>query len=399
MMRFPKKAFVKLLPILVGASVGAIVYIAQNKSDEPYKRDRFSGDDLAESHLADLEHDVSFLGKEHQLDHLFNDFKEQRSRLQNLHPYITIAPNNTELSFRMNPKFKFSSCPYSLQGKLQESQWASQYYHPTIQMTMTDDNINQEEYERMKTYHMPFGFHYKNELTFDELSKTLKQFSNEESILGFGSNERPRCVSCAIVGNGGMLNGSGMGKEIDNHDMIFRVNHCIRRGYEHDVGTRTTHYVFMDRSLIHTQQADIPKDKGIKWIFLPCRINDYHYISEVAKGTNPKQKLKANAADIRLLHPDFVRYIHKIWMRTKSFRPSTGAMMFMTALHSGCDSLSVYGMGFNVKYTEHYYDKTFSVYKNVKGSHDFAREIEIMKELDKAGVIKWYKRDVPEFLS
>ena len=86
-------------------------------------------------------------------------------------------------------------------------------------------------------------------------------------------------------------------------------------------------------------------------------------------------------------------------MRTKSFRPSTGAMMFMAALHSGCDQLSVYGMGFNKKYTEHYYDKTFSIYKNVKGSHDFAREIEIMMELDKAGIIKWYKRDVPEFLS
>ncbi|XP_030855899.1 alpha-N-acetylgalactosaminide alpha-2,6-sialyltransferase 2-like [Strongylocentrotus purpuratus] len=147
------------------------------------------------------------------------------------------------------------------------------------------------------------------------------------------------------------------------------------------------------------QQADIPTDKGIKWVFLPCRLNDYHYISEVVKGTNPKQKLKAQAADVRLLHPDFVRYVHKVWMRTESFRPSTGAVMFMTALHSGCDSLSVYGMGFNHKYTSYYYDQTFTIYKNLKQWHDFAREIEIMKKLDKAGIIKWYKRDVPEFYS
>ena len=85
------------------------------------------------------------------------------------------------------------------------------------------------------------------------------------------------------------------------------------------------------------------------------------------------------------------------WRRTESIRPSTGAVMFMTALHSGCDSLSVYGMGFNHKYTSYYYDQTFTIYKDLKRWHDFAREIEIMKKLDKAGIIKWYKRDVPEF--
>eukprot|EP00057_Strongylocentrotus_purpuratus_P024673 XP_011679147.1 PREDICTED: alpha-N-acetylgalactosaminide alpha-2,6-sialyltransferase 1 [Strongylocentrotus purpuratus] len=397
-MRFHNKAFVKLVSILVGATVGTLVYMVQNTDNEAYRRDRFASDEFAESHQVDLEHELSFLGKEHQFNHPF-EVQEQKTRLNHPHPFITIAPNNLELTFRKDEQFKFSSCPYSLQGKLQESQWASQYYQPNIKMIMTDANINQEEYQRLKTYNMPFGFFYKNELKFEELSSTLKLFSEDESVLDFGNHQRPPCVSCAIVGNGGILNGSGLGREIDNHGMVFRVNHCIRRGFEHDVGTRTTHYVFMDRSLIHTQQADIPTDKGIKWVFLPCRINDYHYITEVAKGTNPKQKLKAQAADIRLLHPDFVRYFHKAWMRTKSFRPSTGAMMLMTALHSGCDSLSVYGMGFTEKYTEHYYDKTFSIYKNVKGSHDFAREIEIMKELDKAGIIKWYKRDVPEFLS
>ncbi|XP_030833702.1 alpha-N-acetylgalactosaminide alpha-2,6-sialyltransferase 2-like isoform X2 [Strongylocentrotus purpuratus] len=266
-------------------------------------------------------------------------------------------------------------------------------------MIMTNGNINQEEYRRLNKYDMPFGFFYRKKLTFQELSKTLKLFSEDESVLDFGNHQRPRCLSCAVVGNGGILKGSGMGKEIDNHSMVFRVNNCLRRGFENDVGNRTTHYVFMDRSLSHTQQADIPRDKGIKWVFLPCRLDDYHYISEVAKGTNPKQKLKAQAADIRLMHPDFIRYVHKVWMQTRSFRPSTGFVMFMTALQSGCDSVSVYGMGFNKKYSGYYYDKKFYTYENTSKSHDFLREVKILKELDKAGIIKWYKRDVPEFLS
>ena len=30
------------------------------------------------------------------------------------------------------------------------------------------------------------------------------------------------CVRCAVVGNGGILNGSAMGKEIDAHEFVFR---------------------------------------------------------------------------------------------------------------------------------------------------------------------------------
>ncbi|XP_072026825.1 alpha-N-acetylgalactosaminide alpha-2,6-sialyltransferase 1-like [Amphiura filiformis] len=306
--------------------------------------------------------------------------------------------NNSEYRFKVDDTFTPSTCPSSMQHKMLNNTWAKHFFRPQIQKFMHRGIFNRHEFDRLMPYSMPFGYKYtKDNVTYEELHGVLDNFGENTSIFNFSTKSRPECISCAVVGNGGILNGSKMGKEIDSHDMVFRVNHCIRRGHEEDVGTRTTHYVFMDRSLVHTQKEDIPRDEGIRYIFLPCRKADYKYIQATVGKPNPKQKFQTNAKNVRILHPDFVRYSHKIWESTRSFRPTTGGMMLFTALHA-CDSVSVYGMGFTWQYTEHYYDNKFLRFRNVKGSHDFKKEIAIMKQLDEDGVIKWYKRDVKEWM-
>eukprot|EP00873_Tetraselmis_striata_P035514 jgi/Tetstr1/455778/TSEL_042575.t1 len=51
---------------------------------------------------------------------------------------------------------------------------------------------------------------------------------------------RYRYESCAVVGNSGILSGSGFGKAVDAHDAVLRVNQAPTRGYEADVGRGTT---------------------------------------------------------------------------------------------------------------------------------------------------------------
>ncbi|XP_033114626.1 alpha-N-acetylgalactosaminide alpha-2,6-sialyltransferase 1-like isoform X2 [Anneissia japonica] len=323
---------------------------------------------------------------------------EQPLPKQKFGEMIHYTKNNSEFDFRTKIDFKPTTCLNSIQKKLQESEWASEMFLPNITMVMHQGIMSKEEYDRLHEFGLPFGLYFRDELTYPDLQDVLSNLSREDSILDFTGKEKPSCLSCAVVGNGGILNGSKRGKEIDGHDLVFRVNHAIRRGFEEDVGTRTTHYVMMDRSLAHTSKEDIPADKGIKYVFLPCRRNDYKYINQVTRSTNPRQKFAADPKDMRILHPDFARYVHKVWMKVKAFRPTTGGMMFMSALHAGCDTVDVYGMGYTRQYSDHYYDMTYMPFQSYLGSHDYRRETAIMKSMDKDGIINWYKRDVKEFL-
>lgn len=46
--------------------------------------------------------------------------------------------------------------------------------------------------------------------------------------------------SCALVSNSGALKGANLGAEVDAHDLVFRFNNAPTKGYEADVGSKTS---------------------------------------------------------------------------------------------------------------------------------------------------------------
>lgn len=48
------------------------------------------------------------------------------------------------------------------------------------------------------------------------------------------------CKHCALVSSSGQMIGTGVGEEIDQNGCVIRMNNAPTRGYEKDVGSRTS---------------------------------------------------------------------------------------------------------------------------------------------------------------
>uniref|UniRef100_A0A8C0WYZ2 alpha-N-acetylgalactosaminide alpha-2,6-sialyltransferase n=1 Tax=Castor canadensis TaxID=51338 RepID=A0A8C0WYZ2_CASCN len=230
-----------------------------------------------------------------------------------------------------------------------------------------------------------------------------------------------QCVTCAVVGNGGILNDSRVGRDIDSHDYVFRLSGAVIKGYEQDVGTRTSFYGFTAFSLTQSLLIlgrrgfqHVPLGKDVRYLHFLEGTRDYEWLEAMLLNqTLAKKNLfwfrrrpqeafqEALKLDrYLLLHPDFLRYMKNRFLRSKTlttthwriYRPTTGALLLLTALHL-CDKVSAYGFiteGYE-RFSDHYYDQSWKrliFYIN----HDFALERTVWKRLHDEGIIWLYQR-------
>ncbi|XP_061469364.1 alpha-N-acetylgalactosaminide alpha-2,6-sialyltransferase 1 [Rhineura floridana] len=314
-----------------------------------------------------------------------------------------------------------SSCPDSLRVKAAKSDWLKDRFLPNITLFMDRSHFSGREWERLEHFAPPYGFMELNYSLVKEVITMLPSKPYHQVLLAQNSSWPSRCISCAVVGNGGILNNSRMGQEIDSHDYVFRVNGAVTKGYEKDVGTRTSFYGFTAYSLVSSVMLlgkngfkKIPMGKEIKYLHFLEGERDYEWLKalllnkKVRKGfldvygPNPRDKFDNNFILDKyfVIHPDFLRYMKNRFLKSKTldksywrlYRPTTGAFLLLTALHL-CDQVSAYGYiteGYQ-KYSDHYYDKKWKrliFYAN----HDFDLERRTWKKLHDSNIMKLYQR-------
>ncbi|XP_027481164.1 alpha-N-acetylgalactosaminide alpha-2,6-sialyltransferase 2 isoform X1 [Zalophus californianus] len=311
--------------------------------------------------------------------------------------------------------------------------------------------FTQELWDRLSQHKAPYGW---QGLSRQAINSTLSLLNGSESSELFAASGKllSTCIRCAVVGNGGILNGSRQGLNIDAHDYVFRLNGAVIKGFEKDVGTKTSFYGFtvntMKNSLISYWNfgfTSVPQGQDLHYIFIPSDIRDYVMLRSAIlgvpvpegpdKGDSPARTAtavgpapfpspcpttaraalstsfmgprpqtyfgpEASARKFKLLHPDFISYLRERFLKSKLintnfgnlYMPSTGALMLLTALHT-CDQVSAYGFITSNywKFSDHYFErikKPLIFYVN----HDLSLEATLWKNLHKAGILRLYQR-------
>ncbi|XP_026868875.2 alpha-N-acetylgalactosaminide alpha-2,6-sialyltransferase 2 isoform X1 [Electrophorus electricus] len=333
-------------------------------------------------------------------------------------------------------------CPSGIRRRVSQTAFAKRYLD-SVPVLQWAKHFSPQEYQRLAHYSGAYGWGSVDIEVVKESLAVLNTSAHREMFDDWEMKKnRSQCIRCAVVGNGGILRGSRKGKEIDQHDYVFRTNGAVLKGFKEDVGKRTSHYTFSTNTLrnsmvnyAHVGYVGPPlskvnslvrgllmawnliikwikKNKETKYLFLPDHDRDYILMKAAAMHTpvdrGPERSNKppdyfgddVTSEKFKMFHPDFIRYLRNRFLRSyilstkfkDIYRPSTGAIMLLAALHT-CDQVSAYGFmtpDYD-KYSDHYYDRTNSTVQFYV-NHDLRLELSLWQQLHQAGLIELYMR-------
>lgn len=183
---------------------------------------------------------------------------------------------------------------------------------------------------------------------------------------------------CAVVGASRNLLGSGYGRLIDAHDVVFRVNRAPTEDYDSDVGEKTTHHV--------AWPTDLSPSVADRWAFLlfnPLTLHTPNLFDWML--TLVEHELPWPADRVRIINPEFVKYLDEYWTKGRGDFPSTGLIAMMVALHV-CDEVDIFGFGADAagRWDRYYEDNP----KEPTGLHPADFEGQLRQDMEERGILK-----------
>ncbi|XP_051728677.1 CMP-N-acetylneuraminate-beta-galactosamide-alpha-2,3-sialyltransferase 1-like isoform X2 [Ctenopharyngodon idella] len=210
----------------------------------------------------------------------------------------------------------------------------------------------------------------------DVVDTLFSLFPDEEHYSDAGPD---RCRTCAVVGNSGNLLGSHYGQLIDSHDFVIRINKGPTKGFENDVGSKTTHRILYPESAVDV-------DNSTHLVLLPFKITDMRWLISVfttrhitSTYIRVRPTVNADRDKVMIIHPAFMKYIYDSWLEKHGKYPSTGFITLIFALHI-CDQVNVFGFGAKSDgQWHHYFDSSLTHFSG--GVHGGGFENKTINEL------------------
>jgi beta-galactoside alpha-2,3-sialyltransferase (sialyltransferase 4A) len=183
---------------------------------------------------------------------------------------------------------------------------------------------------------------------------------------------------CAVVGASRNLLGSHYGGLIDGHDVVFRVNRAPTAEFHRDVGVKTTHHVMWPTAL-GPEQAD----RRAVLLMNPVTLHTEDVFGKIVSLV--EKDLPWEPSRVRIIHPEFIGYVHHNWMKGQGVFPSTGLVAMMIAVHV-CDEVDVFGFGANAEGNwDRYYERHIEKPADL---HPVDVEGRLRGELEEKGILK-----------
>uniref|UniRef100_A0A096N7D9 CMP-N-acetylneuraminate-beta-1,4-galactoside alpha-2,3-sialyltransferase n=2 Tax=Cercopithecinae TaxID=9528 RepID=A0A096N7D9_PAPAN len=213
-----------------------------------------------------------------------------------------------------------------------------------------------------------------------------------------------RCRRCIIVGNGGVLANKSLGSRIDDYDIVVRLNSAPVKGFEKDVGSKTTlRITYPEGAMQRPEQYE--RDslfvlagfkwqdfKWLKYIVFKERVSASDGFWKSVATRVPKEP-----PEIRILNPYFIQEAaftliglpFNNGLMGRGNIPTLGSVAVTMALH-GCDEVAVAGFGYDMSTPNaplHYYETVRMAAIKESWTHNIQREKEFLRKLVKARVI------------
>ncbi|XP_067281765.1 CMP-N-acetylneuraminate-beta-galactosamide-alpha-2,3-sialyltransferase 1-like isoform X2 [Pseudorasbora parva] len=257
---------------------------------------------------------------------------------------------------------------------LKDAGWFFMRFNPTVPPLLNRRNSELQT----DVYRWWTGLQYESsEANYTEVVDTLfSLFPDEEHYSDAGPD---RCRTCAVVGNSGNLLRSNYGQLIDSHDFVIRINKAPIKGFEKDVGSKTTHRILYPESAVDLENST-------HLVLLPFKIKDLRWLISVFTTRhishtyiNVRSTVNADREKVMIIHPAFIKYIYESWLQKHGKYPSTGFITLIFALHI-CDQVSVFGFGAKSDgHWHHYFDRSLIHFS--RGSHGGDYENKTINEL------------------
>ncbi|KAG7266873.1 hypothetical protein CRUP_013849 [Coryphaenoides rupestris] len=211
------------------------------------------------------------------------------------------------------------------------------------------------------------------------------------------------CRTCVVVGNGFSIKNTSLGSVIDKHHVVIRLNDAPVRGYEEDVGEKTTMRLFYPESASY--DPGLHNNPDTLMVLVPFKQQDLHWLKAIVHNEKRVRKgfwklppliWLGDTSKIRVLDP---HYLHQTADRLlqiplhsnnrKPVHPTTGILAVFVALNY-CDVVHIVGFGYPSAQRQnrpiHYYG--YDTIKSMTNSyHDVNHEADALSRLEDLGAI------------